>query len=174
MACDTDGRFAVGRRRGGTGLASHGGPSCQNPVERWAREVLLGPSWCPAGYGCRRLTSAVCWEFARKLFAGQTSWLVRVLRSVVCKSIAKASKVRILHLPPRAERAPDQRKRRSGALLFGPAVIGSNRLSTAVREEYVRKLWQPAALRQPSSMPMQPRCAPSRHLPGHIRTWRRP
>jgi len=27
-----------------------------------------------------------------------------------CRSIVKASKVRILHLPPRAERAPDQRK----------------------------------------------------------------
>src|ERR1039458_3759101 len=66
MACETDGRFAVGRRRGGTGLASHGGPSCQNPVARWAREVLLGPRWCPAGYGCRRLTSVVCREYARK------------------------------------------------------------------------------------------------------------
>src|ERR1019366_3620555 len=31
-----------------------------------------------------------------------------------CISIAKASKVRILHLPPRAERALDLRKRRSG------------------------------------------------------------
>src|SRR5664279_693946 len=137
MACDTDGRFAVGRRRGGTGLASHGGPSCQNPVERWAREVLLGPRWCPVGYGCRRLTSAVCWEYARKLFAGQTSWLVRVLRSVVCKSIAKASKVRILHLPPRAKGASDLRKRRAGALSCVPAVIGSKRLSTAVRGECV-------------------------------------
>ena len=102
MACDTDGRFAVGRRRGGTGLASHGGPSCQNPVERWAREVLLGPRWCPAGYGCRRLTSAVCWEYARKFVGGQALSLVTGLQPVVCKSIAKASKVRILHLPPRA------------------------------------------------------------------------
>src|SRR5664279_4042844 len=116
MACDTDGRFAVGRRRGGTSLASHGGPSCQNPVERWAREVLLGPRWCPAGYGCRRLTSAVCGEYARKFVGGSALVLVTGVRSVVCKSIAKASKVRILHLPPRAQRAPDLQKRRSGAL----------------------------------------------------------
>ena len=68
--------------------------------------------------------------------------LVTGLPLMVCKSIAKASKVRILHLPPRAERAFDLRKRRSGALSCGPAVIGSNRLSTAVREEYVRKLRQ--------------------------------
>src|SRR5450631_3677353 len=100
MACDTDGRFAVGRRRGGTGLASHGGPSCQNPVERSAREVLLGPRWCPAGYGCRRLTSAVCWEYARKFVRGQALSQVTGSQSVVCKSIAKASKVRIL-LPGR-------------------------------------------------------------------------
>ena len=44
--------------------------------------------------------------------------LVTGVRSVVCKSIAKASKVRILHLPPCAERAPDLRKRRSGALFI--------------------------------------------------------
>ena len=31
---------------------------------------------CPVGYRCRRLTSAVCLEYARKLFAGQTFWLV--------------------------------------------------------------------------------------------------
>ena len=37
---------------------------------------------------------------------------------VDCKSIAKASKVRILHLPPRAQRAPDLRKRRLGAFLY--------------------------------------------------------
>ena len=58
--------------------------------------------------------------------------LVTSLPPLVCKSIAKASKVRILHLPPRAKRAPDLRKRGSGALSCGPAVIGSNRLSTAV------------------------------------------
>src|ERR1035437_6358993 len=38
--------------------------------------------------------------------------LVRGLSPMDCKSIAKASKVRILHLPPRAERAPDVMKER--------------------------------------------------------------
>src|SRR6478609_12093204 len=33
-----------------------------------------------------------------------------------CKSVAKATKVRILHLPPSAPRGPDQRRRRSGPL----------------------------------------------------------
>ena len=37
-----------------------------------------------------------------------------------CKSVAKASKVRILHLPPSAPRGPDQRKRRSGPLACTP------------------------------------------------------
>ena len=46
---------------------------------------------------------------------GVTFWLLMGLPPVVCKSIAKASKVRILHPPPRAERAPDLRKRRLGA-----------------------------------------------------------
>jgi hypothetical protein len=66
---------------------------------------------------------------------------------VDCKSIAKASKVRILHLPPRAQRAPDLRKRRSGALSFGPAVIGSHRLFTGVRGECVGKLRSRPGLR---------------------------
>ena len=60
------------------------------------------PVPCPVGYGCRRLTSAVCWEYARKFVGGQALVLVTGSQSVVCKSIAKASKVRILHLPPRA------------------------------------------------------------------------
>ena len=100
--------------------------------------------------------------------------LVRGLSPMDCKSIAKASKVRILHLPPRAERAPDQRKRRSGALSCGPAVIGSNRLSTAARREYAGKLRPRPALRQPRSAPRPPRCALSRLHLGHRRTWRRP
>ena len=70
--------------------------------------------------------------------------LVTGLPPLVCKSIAKASKVRILHLPPRAERAPDLRKRRLGASSCGPAVIGSNRLFTGVREEYGRHTTNPA------------------------------
>jgi hypothetical protein len=104
--------------------------------ESAARELVP----CPVGYGGRRLTSAVCWEYARKFVGGQALVLVTGSQSVVCKSIAKASKVRILHLPPRAERALDLRKRWLGALLCGPAVIGSNRLFTVVREEYGRKL----------------------------------
>ena len=79
--------------------------------------------------------------------------LVTSLPPLVCKSIAKASKVRILHLPPRAERAPDLRKRGSGALSCGPAVIGSNRLSTAVRGESAGKFRPRPALRQPRSAP---------------------
>src|SRR5665647_439429 len=124
--------------------------------------------------GCRWFSSAVCGEYARKLLIGRAFPLVRGVPPVDCKSIAKASKVRILHLPPCAERAPDLRKRGSGALSCGPAVIGSNRLSTAVRGEYVGKLRPRPALRQPRSAPAPPRCAPSRPLPGHRRTWRRP
>jgi hypothetical protein len=66
--------------------------------------------------GCGRLRSAVRTEYARKLSGGQAFLLVTALSPMDCKSIAKASKVRILHLPPRAERAPDLRKRRTGAL----------------------------------------------------------
>ena len=95
---------------------------------------------CPAAVGCSRLSSGICGECARKLSMKGTFSLVKGLPLMVCKSIAKASKVRILHLPPRAQRAPDQRKRRSRALSCGPAVIGSKRLSTAVCEKYVRKL----------------------------------
>ena len=28
------------------------------------------PRLCPVGYGCRRLTSAVCWEYAWKFVGG--------------------------------------------------------------------------------------------------------
>src|SRR5258706_5733626 len=38
-----------------------------------------------------------------------------------CKSVARATKVRILHPPPASRTAPDQRKRGSGAALVGPA-----------------------------------------------------
>jgi len=74
------------------------------------------------------------WGICAEVVAGQAFPLVTGVQPRVCKSIAKASKVRILHLPPRAEKVLDDlRKRRSGALSCGPAVIGSNRLSTAVR-----------------------------------------
>jgi hypothetical protein len=46
-----------------------------------------------------------------------------------CKSVAKASKVRILDLPPRAAKASDQRKRRSEAFFVG---VGRVRLAMAL------------------------------------------
>src|SRR5450830_1544204 len=70
--------------------------------------------------GRSRLSPDICGEYARKLSGGQALSLVTGLPPLVCKSIAKASKVRILHLPPRAERALDQRKRRSWALSCCP------------------------------------------------------
>ena len=45
--------------------------------------------------GCSRLWSAGCGEYAWKLLGGQTSSLVTGSPPLVCKSIAKASKVRI-------------------------------------------------------------------------------
>jgi hypothetical protein len=68
-------------------------------------------------FGWLRLTSAVWRECARKLLGDRAFSLVTGLSPMVCKSIAKASKVRILHLPPRAQRASDLRKRRTGTLL---------------------------------------------------------
>ena len=73
--------------------------------------------------GCGRSLSDVCGEYARKFSGQQAFRLVTALSPGGCKSIAKASKVRILHLPPSAQRAPDQQKRRSGALSWFPAVI---------------------------------------------------
>jgi hypothetical protein len=127
-----------------------------------------------SGYAPRsvRLASAdvgCLWGIRTEVVAGQTFPLVTGLQPWDCKSIAKASKVRILHLPPRAERAFDLRKRRSRALSLGPAVTGSKRLSTAVRPEYARKL----RLQAPWSTPAPPVCAAARSHPGHIRTWRR-
>ena len=49
----------------------------------------------PGVSGCSRWSSAVCGEYARKLSAGSAFPLVTGLVPVVCKSIAKASKVRI-------------------------------------------------------------------------------
>ena len=72
-------------------------------------------------YGGVRLwpTVAGCmWGIRTEVVVGEMFWLVTALSPMVCKSIAKASKVRILHLPPRAERALDLRKRRSGALFM--------------------------------------------------------
>ena len=87
----------------------------------------------PADVGC-------LWGIRTEVVARQAFALVTGLQPWDRKSIAKASKVRILHPPPRAERALDLRKRRSGALSLCPAVTGSSRLFTVVREEYGRKL----------------------------------
>jgi len=55
-------------------------------------------------------------------------WVV----GAVCKTVAKATVVRI-HYPPQALRsARDQGKPRSGPILFGPVESGSVRLSTAI------------------------------------------
>src|SRR5665647_504431 len=77
--------------------------------------AFLQDSSSPIGVsGCGRLSPAVCGEYARKLSMEGTFSLVSALSPMVCKSIARASKVRILHLPPRAEEAPDLRKRGQG------------------------------------------------------------
>jgi hypothetical protein len=52
------------------------------------------------------------WGIRTEVVAGQAFPLVTGLQPWDCKSIAKGSKVRILHLPPRAERAPDAMKER--------------------------------------------------------------
>jgi len=62
----------------------------------------------PADGGC-------LWGIRTEVVVGEAFWLLRGVQPWDCKSIAKASKVRILHLPPRVERASDLRKRRSGA-----------------------------------------------------------
>jgi len=56
----------------------------------------------PEVSGWPRLTSDICGEYARKLSGVQAFLLVTALSPMDCKSIAKASKVRILHLPPSA------------------------------------------------------------------------
>src|SRR5665647_229067 len=90
-------------------MARVGGVGLDVVVRRREREPLAGMS------GRSRPLSAICGEYARKLSGGQALSLVTGLAPMDCKSIAKASKVRILHLPPRARRAPDLRKRRLGA-----------------------------------------------------------
>src|SRR5450759_1872049 len=52
-----------------------------------------------------------------------------------CKSIARASKVRILHLPPRAQRAPDVMKERGLLPLpAAPPRVDAWECQSAVRE----------------------------------------
>src|SRR5471030_1271217 len=66
----------------------------------WPPSRPAGACTRPEVSGWPRLTSAVCGEYARKLSGGQAFLLVTALSPKDCKSIAKASKVRILHLPP--------------------------------------------------------------------------
>src|SRR5450830_1059066 len=59
--------------------------------------VRLGELELFAGVsGCRRLSPAICGEYARKLCGGQVLSLVTGLPPLVCRSIARASKLRIL------------------------------------------------------------------------------
>ena len=66
-----------------------------------------------------RLSSDVVgclWGIRTEVVVGQASPLFTGLPLMDCKSIAKASKVRILHLPPRAERALDDAMKERGLL----------------------------------------------------------
>jgi hypothetical protein len=98
----------------------------------------------PRASGWPWLTSAVCEEYAWKLL------LVRRFRWSQACSLGTVN--------------PSRKLRRFESftchhvLPCGPAVIGSNRSTTAVREEYVRELPQRVALRQPWSVPTEPRC----------------
>jgi len=72
------------------------------------RKVKLGP--CSLRDVRLRSVEVGClWGIRTEVVVGQVSALVTGLQPWDCKSIAKASKVRILHLPPCAERAPDLR-----------------------------------------------------------------
>jgi hypothetical protein len=56
-----------------------------------------------------------------------------------CKSVAKATQVRILDPPLTGKSASDQRKRRSEADLLCPAVSSSSQRFTGVHGEYAEK-----------------------------------
>ena len=105
--CRPDSAATVGPVRC-AGQGSFGdGPAGNRQAPRSATCVLQDSSNLIAMSGCGRLRSAVRTEYARKLSGRQAFLLVTALSPKDCKSIAKASKVRILHLPPRAERALD-------------------------------------------------------------------
>src|SRR5665648_297828 len=136
---------------------------------RWTLGDARG-SWWVCGAVCRGATRPDWTDPVVDLlfFHPHPGGLPERPMGVDCKSIAKASKARILHPPLRAERASDLRKRRSEALSLGPAVTGSPWLSTAVRPEYARKLRLRPALQAPWSAPAPPVCAAVRSHPGHI------
>jgi len=77
-------------------------PVGDRQARRTATCVLQGSSNRIGMSACGRLRSAVRTEYARNLSGGQAFLLVIALSPKDCKSIAKASKVRILHLPPSA------------------------------------------------------------------------
>ena len=85
-----------------------------------------------------------------------------------CKSVAKASKVRILHLPPPAETAPDLQRCSSGAVAVCPIINGLDRPSTGVRGEYAEKF---EALRR-RRCGASPRSCGWPVPPAHRGTWR--
>src|SRR5665811_2392114 len=90
------------RRPSSTGHRSSYGTAQPGDRQRAQLFAFLQDSSSPIGVsGCGRLSPAVCGECARKLLWESAFSLVSALSPMVCKSIAKASKVRILHLPPR-------------------------------------------------------------------------
>jgi len=78
---------------------------------------------CSLGVRLWSVVTGRLWGIRTEVVGGEAFPLLTDLPSLDCKSIAKGSKVRILHLPPRAERAPDLRKRRSGALFMYPVGV---------------------------------------------------
>src|SRR6476661_7188776 len=80
---------------------------CGQPGERWG--VVEG-SWGPPRLRLRTPPDLLL------SFQTHQGRLSERPMETDCKSVARATKVRILHLPPSATRGPDQRKRRSGLL----------------------------------------------------------
>src|SRR5450759_2807490 len=122
------------------------------------------------------------WGIRTEVVAGDAFPLVTGLQPWDCKPIANASKVRILHLPPRASvilHLPPRASVSSGCDRVTPAVYGR---SCGICEDAIgltarpaattfahrrAKLRQRAALRQPWSVPTQPRCASDSNCRAH-------
>jgi hypothetical protein len=58
-----------------------------------------------------------------------------------CKSVAKATKVRILHPPPGKQTAPDQLEAGPGPFAVRPAESSQDRVSTAVHGHIAGTPW---------------------------------
>src|SRR5664280_1934751 len=101
------------------------------------------------------------WGIRTEVVAGEAFPVVTDLQPWDCKSIAKASKVRILHLPPRAKRASDAMKERGllplqwrlPAGMIGSVQVAYERARRPLMEAY-------AGLRHEVTLPM-------------VRCWRR-